>query len=390
MEPKETSAQQFQISVELKQVAITKGVLRICGSYLINPSEYNKYELLNCIERWLMSVANIDQDYAPYTIYKQLSIKSELYKKLEEEFFEKRLFKQEKNWQIVSHIHMYINDCLKSPIKIFNFIPKYDPNTGILSYGNIFEINIKGLRNIQFLLEKQESSIYDVLLIVLRYCTILTGGQHWAIPTQHYDYLRRRLGVRNEGFASALNTKAIYYQIKGDESKFCSLFPDIEKKFGSIGSFFKMRFADHAGMWSINPPFLESIISEMSRKILNRMRKAKSDDIEFIVFTILPNWIDMIDIKKLVNSEFTVGVLFLNSGDMFFEQLDGSPYQIRTKHIYIALYSLMRNKGVEFAQKNKQILSALHNIKKVKPLPYNPPPIKYSHLFLGAKISNIF
>lgn len=67
--------------------------------------------------------------------------------------------------------------------------------------------------------------------------------------------------------------------------EYCSLFP-LEKKFGSLGSFWDYTFHRN-GTYLCNPPFNENIIARMSEKILTDMYNTKFD---IIVIITIPVW----------------------------------------------------------------------------------------------------
>ncbi|MGZ5500906.1 MAG: hypothetical protein ACXWEW_07150, partial [Nitrososphaeraceae archaeon] len=77
-------------------------------------------------------------------------------------------------------------------------------------------------------------SDYEIARMMLRYASILPGSQHWNMPLETFkEYYNR--GIRIEGFSSPINSQLITI----DRScRFCSLFPDVDKPFGSIGNFF--------------------------------------------------------------------------------------------------------------------------------------------------------
>ena len=60
----------------------------------------------------------------------------------------------------------------------------------------------------------------DIVLMRLRYQTILERGSTWAIPLQVYDYLYDHYDLQYEGFASPMNSRLL----GRPNTKFCSIF----------------------------------------------------------------------------------------------------------------------------------------------------------------------
>eukprot|EP00756_Hemistasia_phaeocysticola_P052534 Hpha_TRINITY_DN27782_c0_g1::TRINITY_DN27782_c0_g1_i1::g.157190::m.157190 len=87
--------------------------------------------------------------------------------------------------------------------------------------------------------------------MLLRYEAALAGGTQWALPLEVYKLLKERLGCRNEGFASPVNSRALSL---GPDMSFCTLFQDTDGVFGSRGDFFSQRGPGEHG-WVLNPPF---------------------------------------------------------------------------------------------------------------------------------------
>uniref|UniRef100_A0A1I8IX67 PCIF1_WW domain-containing protein n=1 Tax=Macrostomum lignano TaxID=282301 RepID=A0A1I8IX67_9PLAT len=89
--------------------------------------------------------------------------------------------------------------------------------------------------------ECKESELRPRML--LRYETLGTGSLQWGDPVTVHHALYEHMGVRYEGFASPLNSKLLG---KPDVA-FCSLFPDTDAPFGSLGDFFAVDFSRYPG-----------------------------------------------------------------------------------------------------------------------------------------------
>jgi hypothetical protein len=100
-----------------------------------------------------------------------------------------------------------------------------------------------GDRNVGYDSQYLDSRIFSMLQ---RYETLWSknSGAQGALPDAVFDILKRELLVAGECFASPLNHRL---------DKYYSAFPDTDKCFGSLGSFYKSYGME--GSWECNPPF---------------------------------------------------------------------------------------------------------------------------------------
>jgi hypothetical protein len=342
-----------KISREIHQLKITLTLTNVfkCRT----PQE--RYEYLNCIERWLIAMVNYSSEPSSFAIYKKLKPEFPFNALLARELVKALRLQYNVANAIVEKFIKIVNKYVEVEPTLYKEEIIYDEKTKFLYYGDIISMPLAGFRNIQQILKIGTKQ--DAMLIMLRYCAFITGGQHWAVPLDHYTYLYEKIGVRNEGFASILNTKAVYHQ----GSSFCSIFPDIEGKFGSLGSFFKVDLGKE-GAWAINPPYLESVIDDTIDKVLKHLQNADDKKEKFTAYLILPAWDDMKSIQTLQSSKYTIKSIKLTN-DMFFELLDGTPYFIKTPQRYTVVST----------SNSDALIDGLLNIKKVTP---SKPPHNYS------------
>jgi hypothetical protein len=115
-----------------------------------------------------------------------------------------------------------------------------------------------------------------------RYETIKGAGYQCAVPPIAFDaaHTDLGLGMTLECFASPLNCRYRNY---------CSAFPDLERPFGSLGSFFDDRafFPTH-GSFEANPPFVPEIMYAMNTKLQRLLENPKATALSFLV--IVPVW----------------------------------------------------------------------------------------------------
>ena len=86
--------------------------------------------------------------------------------------------------------------------------------------------------------------------------THTNAGFHASVHPDLSIALKRHLSVTAECFANPLNTNTLF---------FCSLFPDTDRWFGSVGSFF--GFSPSEGSYHCNPPFDVTIVERTARRL---------------------------------------------------------------------------------------------------------------------------
>ncbi|MDG7050482.1 MAG: hypothetical protein JRZ94_04690 [Nitrososphaerota archaeon] len=122
-------------------------------------------------------------------------------------------------------------------------------------------------------------------ILVARYIAIGTTNNHASVPPKVIEFC----SVNTEMFGSPLNTSAEQY---------CSPMFDIEKEFGSIGSFFNIELTPDT--YLCNPPYDEVIINQAMRKILSAFDR----NVEMTVIIVLPAW--DIETQLLINQTETL------------------------------------------------------------------------------------
>lgn len=128
-----------------------------------------------------------------------------------------------------------------------------------------------------------------VAVMLMRYAQVLPGSQHWNIPLECYAELYAA-GYRVEGFASPVNAQLLQYSDTG----FCSLFPDTDAPFGSIGSFFGADFTGNATV--VNPPFIDSMFTAVADKL----EQSLHTDLPTKFFVTIAAWKDSAGYQRLL------------------------------------------------------------------------------------------
>ena len=100
----------------------------------------------------------------------------------------------------------------------------------------------------------------SVYCLLARYEALKGAGFQCAVPGVAFEAAAEcGLGTTIECFASPLNCR---YE------RFCSAFPDVEHRFGSLGSFFDdTAFDPVEGSFEANPPFVPEIMVAMGEKL---------------------------------------------------------------------------------------------------------------------------
>ena len=124
-----------------------------------------------------------------------------------------------------------------------------------------------------------------IFILFCRYNYLFSGSTQASIQPQLKKRLLEMLNIKIELFASGINSSYTTY---------CSLFYDIEKYFGSLGSFFKTEIK--AGYYEINPPFEKDIIDNMFNKLYSELNLAEKNKRPLLFFIIIPQ-INLMNIK---------------------------------------------------------------------------------------------
>ncbi len=132
--------------------------------------------------------------------------------------------------------------------------------------------------------------------MIARYETLSgkTDGYQMAFPDPGFQWLRDKLDVKIECFASPLNCW---------NQRICSVARDTDSFFGSLGNFFlfegftggRLTAEDpgqpvKGGSFEANPPFVESVMNDMAKRIEYILTTYKEYPFSFAV--IVPAWTD--------------------------------------------------------------------------------------------------
>mmetsp|Transcript_15781 Transcript_15781/g.23431 ORF Transcript_15781/g.23431 Transcript_15781/m.23431 type:complete len:648 (-) Transcript_15781:297-2240(-) len=118
-----------------------------------------------------------------------------------------------------------------------------------------------------------------IFVLLCRYDTIsaLKGVNHAAIPPRAFEAMSRNFGISHECFASPLNRVSPSYN---------SIFPDVDRFFGSLGSFFD--FLPLEGSFEANPPFDGESTSIMFEHIFGLLQRTDTEKNALSFLVVVP------------------------------------------------------------------------------------------------------
>eukprot|EP00796_Vickermania_ingenoplastis_P011097 gene11097-7724_t len=128
---------------------------------------------------------------------------------------------------------------------------------------------------------------FHLFAMLLRYQTLFgprgyNQGPQAAVPPPIMRELQQSFGTQSEAFASPLNVFARH-------TTFCSLFPDVDAAFGSMGSFFDLDLP--SGHFEVNPPFDAAVLRGLHAAITSAITASnqRRDDASLLFVVVLPS-----------------------------------------------------------------------------------------------------
>ncbi len=325
------------IDIELSQLRLTQKLRELMGAGAKRDPRL-LYEVDAILERWLISMANLrgaKPGTSWATVYSVTPFEAPLNQKMAGELLEKSIAGSRLDAErMVRRIIEVVGGWLGSPPAATGAaaecLADADPPTMSLGaqFSTTMSPRLKALAG--------GHPCEDVLRMVLRYEVILGRGQQWGLPQAHSDALYDRLGVRNEGFASPLNSRLL----GKPGGKFCSLFPDTDAIFGSLGGFFQVRFGEHPGNWQVNPVFIASMMDASADKVLAELTEAAEAKKVLLVVFLMPAWEDTHCYAALSDSPFRVAEVRLPRNRYRLELPDGTSIAARFDARYFGLVSI--------------------------------------------------
>ncbi len=297
--PVETLPITDELVNEYRQWRLTDRIIEIMDEY----DAPDRHEKRAALERYLMASANAPPtNYYPQwaTIYREPRGKD--IDKFRQELLDQDRKKQYQNeindmvHQIIQEIGMtVVNQGDSVPQELLEEMRQNPPvcTNKFARFGEYSETDKEQALGRMINVGGPEAT----LKVLLRYAALGAYSSSWGIPFNAARRLHKNYEVEIEGFASPLNSR-----LMGLDGVFCSLFPDVDKPFGSIGSFFKVGQTAKGGAWMINPPYIEDILLQAAEIVLERAAKEKDYEAYFMA----PVWNDCKAYKMLESSSYLV------------------------------------------------------------------------------------
>lgn len=261
----------------------------------------NAYETRNIVERWLLSMVNFSNNkFDPIFSNDVLEYNCRFNLQMIHELKEKTIASCKEIEDVIRNVISIVKE-YKELDKSFCKDGKYTLKNGIFRYKEYMR-KISPAR-ISILLAR--GSCYDIAVMLMRYACILPGAQHWNIPKSNYKIYYDD-GVRIEGFASPINAQLITID---PECKFCSLFPDVDRIFGSIGNFFTTSFVGQKV--AVNPPFTVELFDKIATKIISECEISRAQNKQTIFYVNFGAWEDTYGYNLIKNSNYCTFVSIL-------------------------------------------------------------------------------
>jgi hypothetical protein len=259
----------------------------------------NAYEARSILERWNLSTFNF--------------ARAESDAKMRAEFLEKHLFARDEVDAKIREMRAIKCDA-ESQSRVANI--RESGSAKIITYGDF----ARTLSNDRF---AQLSRVYSgnradfdsrITAMLMRYASLVPGGQQWCLPARAYDLLASKYGADLEGFASPINSQ----MLRIDRGAYCSLFADTDTYFGSRGSFFDVDLTGHVAI--INPPYVIDIMDEVVNKCSACLESA--DCVRTRMFIIVPGWTDAEFYDRLAKSPHLERMLIHPKFAHFYEDIN--------------------------------------------------------------------
>ena len=183
------------------------------------------------------------------------------------------------------------------------------------SFGDYkFHYTYQGRERINKLLSMGDE--LDYVKMLMKYGSIMGNNEQLSIPKEIYQVLVK-YGFDKEGFASPLNSKMIDFP----NGTYASLYPEVDSKFGSIGNFFSLAFAEQKltqGGWVMKPPFINEVIDSLLTYVDNLLNFTEGN-LKFFLVLPADRKYDSLDSNKYLFKRFQI-----KRGNYYFKNFDSN------------------------------------------------------------------
>lgn len=289
-----------------REVLRYRFVLRMAEVVEQRGNPRTSYEAKNILERWLLNLAN-DKESGSDPIFSKRKLEDTYpaTEKMRSEFIEKKI---DPNQRVPLVLRLGREYLATTQIPRVNVCRTQNRSVNVAEFSFTFpEERMKLLSSL--------ATASAICPMVVRYACLLPRGQQWAIPGPIYRHLVDNYGVTIEGFASPLNSQIITLRKSG--LGFCSLFPDVDGPFGSVGDFFQTNLTGRSVI--ANPPFVPAIMDRMVQRI-NQV--CEEGSVRF--FVVVPEWTDAEFYLGLLKSSHRLYDFQLPGGSYYYVDLEGN------------------------------------------------------------------
>lgn len=191
---------------------------------------------------------------------------------------------------------------------------------------------------------KYESHVHEKLLsryngdvLCSKFCLFELGFNYyildghsfqWCVPLKAFHILEKYLPINAELFASPINFYSRNYY---------SLF-FVDTFFGAVDNFFNIKTLNLSeGIFEVNPPFIEQILIESSRIILNALHYSQEHAHDLLFIYIMPDWLDSLGYQMLTNSGYLIDEIILTEKNHFYYQSSNRKMVLATFETHVLL-----------------------------------------------------
>lgn len=204
-----------------------------------------------------------------------------------------------------------------------------------------------------FLLER--GSEQELAECFLTYKGIISSGHQLGVPMNLVKKMDEKLDFTLEGFASPFNVRLSMFK----NISFCSLFPQVDKVYGSIGSFYETELDGHVSL--VNPPFTLPMLEKTTKYLLDQFEKA---DKMVVVYVVPYSW-DSSYHLDIENCKYLVEKVILKRHEYFYEYAETDT--VLTSRIRSTFFLL--SKGMELDIEFEKIVCDFYNTKNIAHMP---------------------
>ena len=218
----------------------------------------------------------------------------------------------------------------------------------VIKYKNYYK-TINSTRYFNLIKNYDKPFPFDILRVLLRYAIFDTSSQQWSIGMNLYEEISDLFDISFEMFASPLNFNM---------NRFCSLFIDTDKIFGSFGTFYNMTCEkllnqNIKGVF-YNPPYCPILMTHTTKLCINLLAEMEHNKVNFNIISFLPNWADAEYIINFVKAKYTVSTRVIQKSNYFIHEKDKGKLIKGSFDLLIVHLNSMKNK------KTPEELNTLH------------------------------